>query len=100
MEEREIASYIMVKNGLSMIRIPKTVESKNCKKVIFSFGIITFLVFFFLFIDISISLYKLKKTNKNLLNDYNLKLKDLYVIENKVLKVKKFFDKKYKAYKL
>ena len=34
MEEREIASYIMVKNGLSMIRIPKTVESKNCKKVI------------------------------------------------------------------
>ena len=83
-----------------MIRIPKTVESKNCKKVIFSFGIITFLVFFFLFIDISISLYKLKKKNKNLLNDYNLKLKDLYLIENKVLKFKKFFDKKYKNYKL
>ena len=100
MEEREITSYIIVKNGLSIIRLPKTVESKNFKKVIFFFGIITILVFFFLFIEISISLYKLKKTNKNLLNDYNLKLKNLYVIEYKVLKIKKFFDKKYKDYKL
>ena len=49
MEEREITSYIIVKNGLSIIRLPKTVESKNFKKVIFFFGIITILVFFFLF---------------------------------------------------